>query len=286
VSWCCERNTLRKPGIVAEQVSGLRAMLDHPATRVVFLVLLVCQVSPSQLARKSSAASTGKTAPATQSSVNPPPGPQEPTAPPNGQAIFFERCAKCHGIKGEGVSGVVGIGGPNIQAEHQPGDVIAAMEVGPSHMPRFAYLLSVAEMRAVANYVTQNIAVIPLEGGDVNDGGRLFRIYCAPCHQSAVRGGALVFNGINAPALTGKSAALVAGAIRWGPGPMPAFPPFVIDDKQLASIVKYVELMQQPPAPSATAMNWFGPVAEGFAAWVVLFSLVGLTVWIEWGGKG
>ncbi len=189
-------------------------------------------------------------------------------------------------MKGEGVSGVVGIGGPNIQAEHQPGEVIAAMEVGPSHMPQFAYLLSIQEMRAVADFVTKDIAVIPLEGGDLNDGGKLFRIECASCHQVAVRGGALVFDGINAPALTGKSAAIVAGAIRWGPGPMPAFPPSVIDDKQLASIVKYVEFIQQPPAPGATALNWYGPVAEGFAAWIALFSLVGLTVWIEWGGKG
>lgn len=261
-------------------------MLDHAATRVVFLIILVCQVSPCQLARNSSAVSDAKTAPTKHSSANPPPGAREQAAPPNGQAIFFERCAKCHGIKGEGVSGVVGIGGPNIQAEHQSGDVIAAMEIGPSHMPRFSYLLSLAEMRAVADYVSQQIAVIPLEGGDLKDGGKLFRVYCAPCHQSAVRGGALVFDGINAPALTGKSAAIVGGAVRWGPGPMPAFPPSVIDDQQLASIVKYVELVQQPPAPSATAMNWFGPVAEGFAAWVVLFSLVGVTVWIEWGGKG
>lgn len=153
-------------------------------------------------------------------------------------------------------------------------------------MPRFAYMLSIPEMRAVSDYVTQKIAVIPLGGGDLPEGGKLFRVYCAPCHQSAVRGGALVFTGINAPALTGKSAAIVAGAIRWGPGPMPPFPPSVLDDKQLNSIVKYVELMQQPPALSATPMNWFGPVAEGFAAWMILVSLVGVTVWIEWGGKG
>ncbi len=247
-------------------------MLDQFAPR---LLLLIC-LTPTLAFPQAPAPSTTQAAQTDQAEV----------APPNGPAIFLERCAKCHGQKGEGVSGVVGIGGPNIQALHTPGDVMAAMEVGPSHMPRFAYILSIPEMRAVANYVTQNLAVIPLGGGDLSEGGKLFRQYCAPCHQSAVRGGALVFTGINAPALTGKSAAIVAGAIRWGPGPMPAFPPSVLNDKQLNSIVKYIEFVQQPPAPSATAMNWFGPVAEGFAAWMILFSLVGITVWIEWGGKG
>lgn len=211
---------------------------------------------------------------------------QTETASAQGQAIFVQRCAKCHGYQGEGVSGVVGIGGPNLQAVHDPSDVMTAMEVGPSHMPQFAYTLSVSQMRSVAEYVTKNLAVIPLGGGDLVEGGKLFRVECAPCHQAAVRGGVLAFTGINAPALTSKSAAIIAGTIRWGPGPMPAFPPSVISDQQLNSIVKYVEYVQQPPAPSETPMNWLGPVAEGFAAWVSLACLLGLALWIEWGGKG
>ena len=44
--------------------------------------------------------------------------------------------------------------------------------------------------------------------------------------------------------------------------------------------------MQQPPAPSATSMNWFGPVAEGFAAGMILFSLVGSHGLDRMGRKG
>ncbi len=161
-----------------------------------------------------------------------------------------------------------------------------AMEVGPSHMPTFAYLLSVREMRAVADYVTQQLAVIPFTGGDLSAGGKLFREYCAPCHRTAVRGGALAYTGVNAPALTGKAPALVAGAIRWGPGPMPSFPASVLDDRQLASIVRYVEFVQQPPNPGGSPLKWYGPVSEGFAAWVMLLALIGLSAWIERGGKG
>lgn len=161
-----------------------------------------------------------------------------------------------------------------------------AMEVGPSHMPRFAYIISVREMQAVADYVTQQLAVIPLTGGNLSDGGKLFRVNCAPCHRTAVRGGALAFTDTNAPALTDKSAAIVGGAIRWGPGPMPSFPATVLDDKQLASVVDYVKFVQHPPSPGGNPMNFYGPVAEGLVAWLVVFMLAVITGWIERGGKG
>lgn len=205
---------------------------------------------------------------------------------PNGQVIFSKRCAKCHGENGEGISAVISIAGPSLQAEHDHGHVLTAIEVGPSHMPSFSYVLTVPEMRAVADYVTQKIAVIPLAGGNVSEGGELYRKNCAACHRTAVRGGALAFTGVNAPALTHKSPALVAGAIRWGPGPMPAFPATVLNDQQLASVVDYVKFVQHPPDPGGSPIGYFGPVAEGCIGFMVLFLLIAVTMWIERGGKG
>lgn len=206
--------------------------------------------------------------------------------PPPGKAIFEQRCAKCHGDRGQGISAVVSIAGPCLQAEHNSGSVAAAVELGPAHMPSFVSTLTVPQIHEVADYVTRDLAVIPLGPGDLGEGGSLFRQYCAACHRTAVRGGALAFVGTNAPALTSDSAALVAGTIRWGPGPMPAFPPSAINDKQLASIVEYIKYVQHPPSPGGNALNWYGPVAEGFAAWVGVLLLVLLTIWIERGGKG
>lgn len=205
---------------------------------------------------------------------------------PDGKAIFAERCSRCHGDRGQGISAVVSVAGPCLQAEHNPGQVVAAVELGPKHMPSFVRTLSLDQIHAVANYVTQDLAIIPLEQGDMAEGGKLFRQYCAACHRTAVRGGALAFVGTNAPALTGDSAALMAGAIRWGPGPMPAFPPAAISDRQVWSIVDYIRYVQQPPNPGGDAMNWLGPVAEGFVAWVGVLALIFLTIWIERGGKG
>jgi ubiquinol-cytochrome c reductase cytochrome c subunit len=204
----------------------------------------------------------------------------------NGAAIFAQRCAKCHGDRGQGISALIGVAGPNLQAEHNPGDVVTAMEVGPSHMPGFADLLSTQEMQDVANYVTGQLAVIPLQAGDLVEGGKLFRQNCAPCHRTGARGGALGYVGINAPDITGKSRALVAGAIRWGPGAMPSFPPSVLSDRQLDSIVQYVDFVKHPPSPGGTALNWYGPVAEGCVAWVAMFALVAIVGWIEKGEKG
>lgn len=211
---------------------------------------------------------------------------QTPASVSDGATIFAERCAKCHGTKGEGVSAALTIAGPSLQAEHQAGRVITAMEVGPSHMPRFADVLSVGQMYAVAGYVIREIAVIPLKPGNIAEGGQLFRDNCAPCHRTSARGGALAFTDINAPALTDLSPALIAGAIRWGPGPMPRFPPSLINQDQLDSIVEYVRFVQHPPSPGGRALNWSGPVAEGLVAWVVLFGCIGIVGWIEKGGKG
>lgn len=210
----------------------------------------------------------------------------ESGAAPNGAVIFAQHCAVCHGDHGQGLSSIISIAGPNLQAEHNHGRVMMAVETGPSHMPSFAKILTVPEIRSVAYYVTRQLAVIPLSGGSVSEGGELFRKNCAECHRTAVRGGALAYAGINAPSLVGKSPALVAGAVRWGPGPMPAFPESVINDEQLASIVKYVSFANHPPSPGGDPLNFYGPVAEGFAGWVGVLVLILFTVWIEKGGKG
>ncbi|MHB8755023.1 MAG: c-type cytochrome [Candidatus Acidiferrales bacterium] len=213
-------------------------------------------------------------------------GQQASGSSPDGGAIFVQKCATCHGSQGEGVSGVISIAGPSLQAEHDRRTVVETVLKGKGIMPSFEPLLSEQQISAVADYVTQKLATIPLEGGNLSEGGTLFRVYCAPCHGTAARGGALAFAGTNAPSLVGKSAGIIAGTIRWGPGPMPAFPASAISDKQLDSIVQYVEFIQHPPNPGGIPMKYYGSVAEGFIAWIVVLLLVFTAGWIEKRGKG
>jgi ubiquinol-cytochrome c reductase cytochrome c subunit len=204
----------------------------------------------------------------------------------NGPQIFAQHCATCHGPNGQGESGAVTMAGPSLQAEHNPGWIMAAEEIGPSHMPSFVHLLTSEQMRAVAHYVATRLAVIPVRTGNRAHGSDLFRFYCEPCHGPAVRGGDLVYAGTNAPSLAGLSPELIEGAIRMGPGPMPAFPPAVISDHDLASIADYIRTIQQPAHPGGYAMHWFGPTPEALAGWAGVVVLMVFTVWAERGGKG
>jgi ubiquinol-cytochrome c reductase cytochrome c subunit len=204
----------------------------------------------------------------------------------SGDAIFHQRCSTCHGDRGQGIAAAVTIAGPSLQAEHDSAQVLTAIESGPGHMPSFSRVLAVEQMQAVAHYVTSDLAVIPLMQGNIGEGSHIFRMYCATCHRTAVHGGVLAFAGRNAPDLTDKSAALIAGAIREGPGTMPSFPPTVLSDEQLASTVDYVRFVQHPPNPGGRPLKEMGPVAEGCLAAMAVLLIIGVAGWIERGGKG
>jgi ubiquinol-cytochrome c reductase cytochrome c subunit len=216
----------------------------------------------------------------------PPPNSPAPAPTLDGKAIFDQHCAECHGDRGQGVSAAISMAGPPLLAVHDPATVMTAMEVGPSHMPRFAFVLSVDQMHAVAAYVTQQLAVMPVNQGNLPEGGKLYRLYCDPCHGPTVRGGVLAFVGVNPPSLATTSPPVIAGVARTGLGPMPSFPPRVLSDQQIDSIVKYVQFMQHPPDAGGSPLGYYGPVAEGFIAWMALFVIIGICGWIEKGGKG
>lgn len=206
--------------------------------------------------------------------------------PSDGAAVYAAHCIKCHGTDGGGIAGVVSIMGPSLKAEHDRQAVVDRVLHGKGIMPSFKTVLSSGQIDAVAGYVTTELATIPLAPGDLANGGTLFRIYCSPCHGVSARGGAIAFAGTNAPSLVDKSAATIAGTIRWGPGPMPSFPSSAMTDQQLDSIVTYIQFLQHPPSPGGTPMQYFGSVAEGLMAWLAAFVIVGLAMWIERGGKG
>ena len=67
---------------------------------------------------------------------------------------------------------------------------------------------------------------------------------------------------------------------------MPAFPPSVFNDEQLASIVDYVRFVQHPPNPGGFPLKEVGPVAEGGLAALAALLVIGIAGWIERGGKG
>ena len=59
----------------------------------------------------------------------------------------------------------------------------------------------------------------------------------------------------------------VAEAVRIGPYVMPKFSRSSISDRQLDSIVRYVEFTKNPPRPGGWGLGFVGPVAEGLVTW-------------------
>lgn len=214
-------------------------------------------------------------------------GQQPPTSSSaEGAIVFATHCIKCHGPSGGGITGVISTAGPSIRAEHDLQDAIKTIRHGKGMMPSFEPLLLEAQIEAVARYVTTQLADIPLQPGNAAEGGKLFRIYCSACHGAPARGGAVTYAGTNAPSIVNVDPAIVAGAIRWGPGPMPSFAESVLSNQQLDSIVTYVRFLQHPPHPGGTPLGYFGPVAEGLIGWLGAFAIVAAAIWIERKGKG
>lgn len=90
-------------------------------------------------------------APVEETTTTEPPVETEPAGPADGQTVYEENCARCHGADGTGGRGssLVGI------ATEQP-DTAAAIEqvqLGGSGMPAFGNTLTAEEIEAAVNYI-------------------------------------------------------------------------------------------------------------------------------------
>ena len=69
------------------------------------------------------------------------------------------------------------------------------------------------------------------------------------------------------PSLAEATPVQVAQAVRIGPYVMPRFSQRAIDDRQLDSIVRYVEFTHDPTRPGGWGLGFLGPVPEGLVTW-------------------
>ena len=105
------------------------------------------------------------------------------------------------------------------------------------------------------------------ERGSIPVGLRLFTEHCAGCHQVVGEGGYVT--GARVPPLKQASATQIAEAVRVGPYLMPRFPKTQISDRQLDSIVAYVEWAKHPDDRGGWGIGHIGPVPEGLVAWLL-----------------
>ena len=80
--------------------------------------------------------------------------------------------------------------------------------------------------------------------------------------------GGLVTGGI-APELRNATSMQIAEAVRAGPYYMPRFPADQLSDRELDSIIRYVQLTKHPVDRGGWAIGHLGPIPEGLVAWLM-----------------
>jgi ubiquinol-cytochrome c reductase iron-sulfur subunit len=223
-------------------------------------------------------AAVSATAPATPAAVASPSSAPVSYGGP-GAALYAGNCSGCHGDHGQGLPDL----GPSQQADAFPSLVAGMVSRGGVNMPAFPQFTR-AQVAAVSLFVATQIAAPEARTATVADGGVLYRLYCAGCHGSTGRGGA-VSQGRNPPSLADYPAAEALAAMIFGRSNMPVFAGGVLDVREQAAVALYVQMLQKPPSPGGWGLGFFGPVTEGLAAFFGLCLLLVAAVWLAW-GKG
>jgi len=246
---------------------------------VLSTLLLITSATPSASAAPSASASPAPASPsATPITV------QVPAAPPGpGADIFAANCSGCHGAAGQG-----GVAVPSLPFPPPPlapaglASLVAPMvRQGGIQMPSFARQLSDAQIQQVAQYVSQQIADPAARTADTAYGGQIFRLYCAGCHSTTGRGGAMVRGG-NAPDISQYPAAEALAAMILGRGNMPVFAGQALDVRQQTSVALYVDVLVHAPSPGGAGLGYLGPVPEGAVGAGALLILIFIAVWLAW----
>jgi len=193
-------------------------------------------------------------------------------AQPSGRDLYLQGCVECHGSDAMGSAVGPPLRGVGAQSAH--------LYLTTGYMPlddpddepvRKDSPYSDEEIEALVGYIVsfggEPVPKPEPQRGSVSEGLRLFAQNCAGCHQVVAEGG--VVGGTIAPPLDEATPTQIAEAVRVGPYLMPRFTERQLDDRQLDSIVRYVELAKQPDDRGGWAIGHLGPVPEGIVAWLL-----------------
>lgn len=211
-----------------------------------------------------------------------------------GEHLYGHFCSACHGANGAGIEtprqiGAAALRAQTVQSGIGPslrgvGALAADFYLRTGYMPlkrvglqprRSRLLLGPQEIDALVAYVTSlgHGPAVPTprpERGSLSEGQHLFTQNCAGCHQVVAAGGYVT--GAVPPSLGDATAVQIAEAVRLGPYVMPVFSKKRISDRQLDSIVRYVQWTKHPDDPGGWSLGRVGPVPEGLVTWFIAAS--------------
>lgn len=204
-----------------------------------------------------------------------------------GAKLFAANCATCHGQQAQGTKNgpsLIGVGAAAV--DFQVGTGRMPMAANAAQAPVKPVEFSDEQVKALAAYVASLAPgpAIPsesqLQDGNVANGGELFRINCAMCHNVAGAGGALT-EGKYAPELKTVTAVHVYEAMLTGPQNMPVFNDLNLTPEDKKDIIAYLEYLKSHPSAGGLELSSLGPVSEGLFLWILgLGAIVGFTIWI------
>jgi ubiquinol-cytochrome c reductase cytochrome c subunit len=237
--------------------------------------------------------------------VTPAAAAQSPDPAQQGKALYGRYCVMCHGPNGSGISreSNVKVGGGPLRDQtvqqgagpslHGVGALAADFYLRTGYMPlkriglqprRSRVVFEEGELRALIAYVASLGTGPPVptprpQRGNLAEGLRLFTDHCAGCHQVVAEGGYVT--DVRVPVIKKDTPTQIAEAVRVGPNLMPKFSKKHISDRQLNSIIAYIQASKQPNDAGGWGIGHIGPVPEGIVTWfIAAIALVGLCVLI------
>ena len=205
-----------------------------------------------------------------------------------GGKLFESNCATCHGMGASGSQAgpsLVGVGAAAVDFQVGTGRMPMQMN-GPQAYQKPAQF-NEEQTRQLAAYVA-TLGPGPAlpeehlldEKGNAAEGGELFRVNCAMCHNAAAAGGALT-RGKFAPALADVSGKHIYEAMVTGPQNMPVFSDANISPEGKRDIITFLKQIEANGSPGGADLGALGPVSEGLFVWIAgLGVIIAFTIWL------
>jgi ubiquinol-cytochrome c reductase cytochrome c subunit len=213
----------------------------------------------------------------------------ESSAEAAGRELYERSCITCHGENLEGVPtrgpSLIGVGEAAVYFQVHTGRMPLVRQ--EAQAPDKPAVFSDEEIDQLMAYVQANGGGPTLPSGDLRDGdlaegGELFRLNCASCHNFVGEGGALS-SGKRAPSLEDSNDLEIYAAMLSGPENMPVFGDNQLTPEEKRSIINYVQTVKEQADPGGFGVGRIGPVAEGVVIWVV--GVAALLFGIFWMGS-
>jgi ubiquinol-cytochrome c reductase cytochrome c subunit len=199
----------------------------------------------------------------------------ESAAEAAGRQLYQNSCITCHGSNLQGVPhrgpSLIGVGEASVYFQVHTGRMPLVRQESEAHSK--PTIFSDKEIDQLMAYVQAHGGgpTIPsgdLRDGDLAQGGELFRLNCASCHNFVGEGGALS-SGKAAPSLKNTTDTEIYTAMLTGPENMPVFGDNQLTPDQKRSVINYVQTIKAQADPGGAGIGRIGPVSEGLVIWVV-----------------